>query len=220
VKPQSDAEKFAVVLRQTQLKNLRVCFGELTLHGRKGVSQRIQYNQEDFNMLGDSHEYTFTLANGDLQLSLQLYQNFRIHDRLFCYNRINGMGGMLFSINLTTEKEASGIISLDQQIKFSEGRGANSKETRRQKQQLLCDVLLSEGFLIFGSAVLVLGTFDTHRSVFLDTTPDKFLLDFIRVSILKGHFMGNKGYQLETIGVNPWNWTLGVRKVWQGQGIL
>ena len=89
------------------------------------------------------------------------------------------------------------MIFLTQKIKFSEGRGSDLVEIRRQKQLGLCHMLELEGFDIIDNNDLILGIFDTNRSEFLNATSEKFLLDFMHVSILKGHFMGNKGYQLK-----------------------
>ena len=46
---------------------------------------------------------------------------------------------------------------------------------------------------------LILGIFDPVLKKFVNTTAHQFLNDFIVVSILKGHFQGNKGYQLEIL---------------------
>ena len=44
-----------------------------------------------------------------------------------------------------------------------------------------------------------MGIFDIDKWRFVNTTPEKFLNDFIVISLLKGHFQGNKGYQLEIL---------------------
>jgi hypothetical protein len=194
---ESDASKFVAVLKETQLKPIRLQYPGLILEGRHGVSERIRYNDVEWEMLDSDHEYTFPIPDGDLLVSLQFYENVSEHYRLFCYSKINGIEGMLFSVNLTTQKDADGMIFLNQKIKFSEGRGEDKAEIRRQKQFLICNMLKSRGFDVTDTNELIMGIFDTKRSEFLNTTPAKFLMDFLYVSILKGHFMGNKGYQLK-----------------------
>lgn len=46
---------------------------------------------------------------------------------------------------------------------------------------------------------IVLGIFDPSSAKFVNTTPERFINDFLMVSLLKGHFQGNKGYQLEVL---------------------
>ena len=55
------------------------------------------------------------------------------------------------------------------------------------------------GFDMTENSDLILGIFDPIKKQLLNTSIDKFLNDFIVVSILKGHFQGNKGYQLEIL---------------------
>ena len=114
-----DAEIFAEILRKTKLPN-EITIGKFILKGTKGVKDKIQYNQDGFESLQNEHEYTFPILDGDLQVSLQLYENTSDFYRLFCYTKINGKEGMTFSVNLTTEKESDNVIYLTQKIKFSE----------------------------------------------------------------------------------------------------
>ena len=97
-----DAEIFAEILRKTKLPN-EIIIGKFILKGTKGVKDKIQYNQDGFESLQNEHEYTFPILDGDLQVSLQLYENTSDFYRLFCYTKINGKEGMTFSVNLTTE---------------------------------------------------------------------------------------------------------------------
>ena len=103
-----DAEIFAEILRKTKLPN-EITIGKFILKGTKGVKDKIQYNQDGFESLQNEHEYTFPILDGDLQVSLQLYENTSDFYRLFCYTKINGKEGMTFSVNLTTEKELATI---------------------------------------------------------------------------------------------------------------
>ena len=196
-----DAEVFAKLLRGIKLPN-KINIGKFILHGKKGVKDKIQYNQEGLDLLQNQHEYTFPILDGDLQVSLQLYENVSNHYRLFCFTRINGKQGMTFSVKLTTEKESANVIYLTQKIKFAEqyqGSSQLAQAHRRQKQIVYCDLLRKLNFDITDNSDLILGIFDPTKKQFANTSIDKFLNDFIVVSILKGHFQGNKGFQLEIL---------------------
>lgn len=196
-----DATQFADLLKQTKL-NDRISIGKFILFGREGVSDSLQYNQTGADMLDNEHEYTFPIQDGELQISLQLYENVLNHYRLFCFTKFNKKQGMTFSVNLTTEKESDNVIYLTQKIKFAEQYEGNSQLAqahRRQKQIVFCDLLKKLGFDMTENSDLILGIFDPLKKQLLNTSIDKFLNDFIVVSILKGHFQGNKGYQLEIL---------------------
>lgn len=195
-----DAEIFAELLRDTKLPN-KITIGKFVLQGTKGVKDNIQYNQTDLDLLQNQHEYTFPILDGDLQVSLQLYENISSYYRLFCYTRINGKQGMTFSVNLTTEKESKNVIYLTQKIKFAEqyqGSAQLAQAHRRQKQIVFCDLLRKLGLVVTENCDLTLAIFDPVKKQ-IDQPIDKLLNDFIVVSILKGHFQGNKGYQLEIL---------------------
>ncbi|OLD62964.1 MAG: hypothetical protein AUI47_10705 [Acidobacteria bacterium 13_1_40CM_2_68_5] len=66
---------------------------------------------------------------------------------------------------------------------------------------------------------LVLGTFDTGSGRFLDTTPQAFLRDFALASLVKGHFMGNKGYRLPGLPDVPTTWTTVQRSTLIGRAV-
>lgn len=197
----NDAEKFARLLKDTKLSG-EISFGKFILKGRKGVENVIQYNQAGLDMLDNEHEYTFSILEGNLQVSLQLYENINNHYRLFCFTRFGKNQGLTFSVNLTTEKESENVIYLTQKIKFTEryeGSKKLAQAHRRQKQIVFCDLLKKLGLEITDNNDLILGIFDPSRNELVNTSSHKFLNDFILVSILKGHFQGNKGYQLEIL---------------------
>jgi len=131
-----DAEQFASILKRANL-NDKISIGKFLLYGQSGVTDKIQYNQDGLDMLDNHHEYTFPIQDGDLQVSLQLYENTSYHYRLFCYTKINNKKpGMTFSVNLTTEKESDNIIYLTQKIKFAEqyeGSAQLAQAHRKQK---------------------------------------------------------------------------------------
>ena len=146
--------------------------------------------------------YKFSLPNQEnIEISIQLYENINDHHRLFCFND----EGMLFSINLTT-KDNGVDISLEQKISFREGRGENDTEKnelkaiRKEKQRELCSLLEKLGFSVDNNNI-ELGSFDPIKKKLIDTDPEEFLESFMKISILKGHFQGNKGYELDIDGI-------------------
>lgn len=195
-----DALKFAAVLLDAQLNKNQIKIGNFVLTGTKGINSTIFYNKDDFQILGRCHEYTLPLLDGNIELSLQLYCNTSDHYRLYCYSKCNNITGMLFSINLTTEKDIDGSIFLTQKIRFSDrlsGDENYQKQFRRMKQRVFVNMLRKLNYEVTDNNDILLGIFDTKRCQFLNTTSEKFLEDFILISLLKGHFMGNKGYELE-----------------------
>jgi hypothetical protein len=203
-----DAVIFATLLKNTVLPKTTLKIGNFVLKGSKGVKNKINYNNvtddsyEDIDMLSGTHEYTFHIQQGDLEVSLQLYENNRDHYRLFCYTRFNNTQGMTFSVNLTTEKESDDIIYLTQKIKFAEqykGDKELAQAHRRQKQIVFCDLLKKMGYDISENSDVLLGIFDPIKKELVNTTVEGFLNDFLVISLIKGHFQGNKGYQLEIL---------------------
>lgn len=196
-----DAKSFSNLLSNTTLSNY-LSLVNFLLKFTKGVGSNIQYNRKGLDLLKNKHEYTFPIIEGDLQLSIQLYRNSNNHYRLFCFTHIKGKSGLTFSVNLTTEKESENIIYLTQKIKFSEqykGNNTIAQSFRRQKQIIFCNLLTKLGFDVTENNDLILGIFDPKQKRFINTSSEKFLNDFIVVSLLKGHFQGNKGYQLEIL---------------------
>jgi hypothetical protein len=200
----ADADAFARVLRRTDLASNTLRFGHFILRGRKGIADRINWSNREGDLLGDRHEYSFPVgqANEKIQVSLQLYENILGHYRLFAYTKASDVAGMAFSVNLTTKKESKNVIFLEQAISFKE-RYLDSKdggvERRRHKQILLCDLLRRIGMEVDDDSRLVLGVFDPQKRTLLDATPQDFLNNFIVAALLKGHFQGNKGYELEVV---------------------
>ena len=196
-----DALSFAQLLKETQLPDhLRI--GKFLLPGAKGVADSIQYNQAGFDLLENRHEYSFPLLEGVLQVSMQLYLNSAGHYRLFCYTRMGDTQGMVFSLNLTTKKESGSVIYLTQKIRFAEQYQVSpllAQAHRRQKQTVFCQQLRRMGYDVTESNDLRLGIYDPTRKQLVNTKPQDLLNDFLVVSLLKGHYQGNKGYQLEIL---------------------
>ncbi len=201
-----DARSFARVLAAARLPAGQVSLGRLSLAAWRGVADRIQYNKRVVDLLDNAHEYTFRLRSSDLQLSLQLYENVTRYYRLFCYTRMDVTQGMTFSVNLTTQRQGDHRITLRQTLRFAdrhEGNVEDVKAMRQEKQRLLTALLRAHGLFVTSKNEILLGVFDPTKGQFVDTTPDKFLNNFIAVSLIKGHFQGNKGYVLDGLPALP-----------------
>lgn len=154
------------------------------------------------NLIKKEHDYTFLIMEGKLEISLELCLSRNDQYRLFCNSSCNGIKGMLFMLNLDTQRDAKGIIFLTQKIKFVDRYQVSEKlasEYRRNKQIIFTNYLRKIGFEVTDNNDLIFGIFDTRSKKLLNTTPEKFINDFISISILKGHFMTNKGYELEIL---------------------
>lgn len=198
---EKDALKFSETIKEiSSLKKIKL--GNFSIPIKKSNIGRIWYNQDDFEFIKSTHDYKVQLFDGTLELSLQLYRNVNNHYRLRTISRINGVEGQLFSVNLTTEKDAKKGIFLVQKIKFVEQYKGNkllAKKHRKMKQVVLCDLLKKLNFDVTDNNDVILGIYNLKERCFVNTTPESFLNDFITISILKGHFMGNKGYELEIL---------------------
>lgn len=122
---------------------------------------------------------------------MQFYENVDRHWRLFAYTK----KGMLFSVNLTTATEDSNGVVLQQTLAFRAPQRLE-RQVREEKRDALVRLLWELGYEIREGNRVYLGTFDGKSAKFLDTTAVAFLRDFVILAMLKGHFMGNKGYSL------------------------
>jgi len=195
----AEVKAFANILRKAKPSQPVISLGELSLFGKRTEIDSLKYNRRSWELLKGAHDYIFSIGGSEVQLSAQLYLNERDHYRLFAYGRCGSACGMLFSLNLTTSKDAKGIIGLSQRIRFAEGRGktpAAAQAIRQTKVQILADILTRSGITITDNYEIELGLFSSNKRDFLDTTSPKFLSQFLTVALLKGHLQGNRGYQL------------------------
>lgn len=201
------AQIFAQSLATAKLSDLVI--GSTILKPTYGVSDHINYNRQkwedgsNIDMLDNAQEYTLRADRLNIQISLQLYENSRFHYRLFAYTKSSDCKGMVFSVNLTTEQINENSISLQQKIKFTEQTNNGvvlTKENREQKKIKMLNLLKKLGFNVTKSNDVILGSFSPKEGKFKNTTPDKFLQDFVTIAIIKGHFQGNKGYFIPDLG--------------------
>jgi len=101
---------------------------------------------------------------------------------------------MLLSLNLTLLRATGQSFILRQHLHLTT-RGL-SKAERSKRRGKLCATLTRLRLQVDPSGHLTLGTFDAQAGCFLDTTPKAFIRDFALAALVKGHFMGNKGYRL------------------------
>lgn len=198
----------AATLIETEIKPARINIGEISLK-----LKRIKDEEQEpaaWQLLRGMHDYEVIIGDTPIRLSIQLFLNPLNHYRLFAFAR----SGMLFSVNFTTAEDAAGIITLNQRIKFGEGRkqdGEAATSIRQAKARLLCDLLVRTGFTVTDNMEVELGTFSAKERAFLDTTPEQFLLSFMGIALLKGHFQGNKGFQFACMprfdDTFQWKWS-------------
>ncbi|GAB4209401.1 MAG: hypothetical protein OHK0013_28820 [Sandaracinaceae bacterium] len=185
--------RFRDALLEANVRTLAIDVTRPQLQGRLGISTatRLQYNHQPWQLLGRSLEFSFGLPKSEpLEVSVQLYLNVSDHWRLFSYCK----GGLLFSLNLTRMRDTADIISLEQRLLMS-GRSMQPAERAAAVTALAAQLRRAE-VDVSDDGRVACGTFDGRRGSFLDTTPKRFVRDFVVASVLKGHFMANKGYSL------------------------
>ena len=173
-----DAEVFAESIKRTELKDNILHFGKLTLTGKNGINGKLWWNYEDWELIKRKHDYTFEILDGELEISLQLSLNVNEHYKFRAVTRINKTEGVVFSVNLTTQKESKNIIYLTNKIKFSEtykGNDKLAKTYRREKQNLFANILKKLNFEVTDNNDIILGIFDPNKKTFINTTKEKYI---------------------------------------------
>lgn len=197
------ATKFVDALWDFNQEEVTIEIDNHKFYGKKGISSNIQYSRDYCQLLGEELSYTFLLPNQQLEISLQFYVNNSNYYRLFAFTRCNGEVGLVFSINLSRNRLGDGRYALKNKIKFSErieGDPEIAKEIRKRKQEVLCDLLADLKYNVSDENDIYLGVFDTLNSLdgeFIDTDVNRFVHDMLTITLLKGHYMGNKGYRLD-----------------------
>lgn len=191
-------EAFRDALLSTRAEKFSIRGLETPIVVSPGVhnSRWLRYRDVGFQLLERAHEYTFAIHGSDaVEILAQFYRNTSGYWRLFAYNK----KGMLFSLNLTLARNGSGSLPLRQKL-MSFTRGV-TMDDRRQAMDDLSENLREMGLQVSEDRVVDLGDFDVARAVFVRTTARKFMRDFMTVALIKGHYMGNKGYELPGL---PW----------------
>lgn len=192
---QKDAEIFAKALNAVQLGE-KVKIGKFYLRNTPPAIRIIDKN----DLLGSVHQYIFAVENKTLALTLKIILGNDDKYRLFAYTKVEDNEGIVLTMDVSTQRAESNIISLMQIIKFTErfsGQEDVTKTDRKHKQAAMSKILTTLGFHVTVHSDLLFGQFDTDTGQFLGTKADRFLIDIVLVALLKGHLQGNKGYQLE-----------------------
>lgn len=202
---QREIQTFADSFKTTELKNNLINFGSFFIKAKKIQGQEI-VNFSGIDLLDFKQQYEVTIKQKTIKFYIQLYENITSAGnkqfRLAAYSTADKTTGMIFTINLSKQKDAKGQIFLLSKFTFTQqpkGHKELTKAHRKLKQQLFSDILNNLDFDLTDNNDIVFGIFDLNQKAFLNTTSEKFLQDFLVVSILKGHFMANKGYEIELL---------------------
>lgn len=136
----------------------------------------------DGNYLGRNFEYTLQSDKLEIPIAIQLYLNVNEHYRVYCFTK---NGKMLSSFNLSTGYNG-GIVDINIQIKITEQK--LTKEERQKKRDDIIELLYNEGLTILPKNIVHLGSYDTVNDIFINTTPEKLMIDFLKVCLTKGYY--------------------------------
>lgn len=194
---------FATQLKAATLSGDFIRVGSFLLAAqRTDTGHLVNFTGKD--LLDFNHQYLVNIRNKDFIFHVQLYENTTSAGnkqfRLASYVE-NGPGnGMIFTINLSRNKSEANQLSLTSKLTFTQqpkGHKDLAKAHRRLKQYLFAEVLSNLSIDVTDENDVIFGIYDLKSGNLLNTTFDRLLNDFLVVSILKGHFMANKGYEIE-----------------------
>lgn len=208
-----ELEPFAENFKTTLLKDNTIHFGSFFLKANK-IANKEFANFSNKDLLDFRQQYNTIINKQLIAFYIQLYRNItgvgNRQFRLASYSKIGRAFGMIFTINMTKQKDASGKLFLTSKFTFTqqpEGHKELASAHRKLKQQLFAEILSNLDFDLTDNNDILFGIFDLKAKRFLNTTSEKFLQDFLIVSILKGYFMANKGYEIELLpsfkNINP-----------------
>ena len=186
-------QKIANLLNETIIKRISLSFLDPPIEGVRGIltTTNIAANMKRNNLIGRNQEYLFWIPNDfPLEISIQLYMNTLNHWRIFVFTK----RGMLFSINLTTQKQTRYLVTIAQTLSIRVQ--SLSTEERKRNLENLVSCLRDIGLEVNGNNKVVLGQFDGQSGQFLDTSPQSFIRDILVLALVKGHFMTNKQIKL------------------------
>jgi len=200
-----EIQTFADSFKTTELKNNLIHFGSFFIKAKKIQGQELA-NFSGIDLLDFKQQYEIKIKQKTIKFYIQLYENITSAGnkqfRLAAYSTVDKTMGMVFTINLSKQKDAEGQLFLLSKFTFTQQPKGHKELTnahRKLKQQLFSDILNNLDFDLTDNNDIIFGVFDLNKKVFLNTTSAKFLQDFLIVSILKGHFMANKGYEIELL---------------------
>lgn len=149
--------------------------------------RNLKYN----NLLSNKQEYILKTKGARIPISIQIYPNKRGQYMIYCYtNR-----GALFSINFNIARYyEEDVLLFRHHLKISTIK--LSPEQREKNLQKILVMAEAEGVETDGK-VVILGRYLYKETMFKDNDFADFLLAFTKLSIIKGHFMSNKGYEVK-----------------------
>lgn len=188
-----DLNNFAEKILEVDLKEVTINKSTFSLQqGHKYSINNQKGDLAETNFFGNRLKYTVNQNNLEIPISIQLYENTSGHYRIFVFNKM----GMLTSVNLT-KGYSDGKIKLQIQLRLS-NRNMTKEERAKLRDMLVFDVE-NEGIRIAGKNTVYFGEYDVSKEDFIDTNPKKFLEELVKVAIIKGHYMKNKGYELKAL---------------------
>lgn len=200
-----EIQTFADSFKKTVLKNNLINLGSFFINAKKINGQEF-VNFSGIDFLDFKQQFQITINQKAIKFYIQLYKNITSTGnkqfRLASYSSAGKITGMIFTINLSKQKDAKGQLFLLSKLTFAQqpkGHKELVNAHRNLKQQLFADLLNNLDFDLTDNNDVVFGIFDLNKKMFLNTTSEKFLQDYLVVSILKGHFMANKGYEVELL---------------------
>lgn len=188
---------FSEALRAVEPMAITIPGTESPIVGEPGDMVSNTHRYEEHEEFGLEHEYRFNIPkHPTLRVTVDLRLDGGVYWRLLAYSRIKGKPthGMLFSINLTHEQHDPKLLALKQRLK-SATRGVDS-DVRGRSMESLTEHLRAIGLDVGEDRALNLGSFERHSGKFRGTTAANLIRDFVVTAVIKGHYMGNKGYEL------------------------
>lgn len=206
-------QPFADSFKKTKLRDNTIWFGSFFLKVNKILkAEFVNFSNND--LLDFKQQYEVIINKQTVKFYLQLYENITSANnkqfRFASYSQTEKVSGMIFTINMTKQKDALGQLFLLSKFTFKQqtkGHEELASAHRQLKRQLFEEILNRLDFDLTDNNDILFGIFNLKTKKFLNTTAEKFLQDFLVVSILKGHFMANKGYEIELLpsfkNINP-----------------
>lgn len=194
---------FAKNLKAVTLKGEFINIGSFLLKTKK-TKTNVFSNFSGKDLLDFTLQFQTTINEQKLVFYIQLYENITSsgnkHFRLASYVQSESSKGMIFTINLSKHKDEEKQLFLTSKLVFTQQPGGHKElatSYRKLKQYLFAEILNNLGYDITDNNDILFGIYDLNTKQFLNTSAEKFLNDFLVVTILKGHFMANKGYEIE-----------------------
>lgn len=194
---------FAKNLKTVTLNGNFINIGSFLLKAKQTKTRGLT-NFSGKDLLDFTLQFQTTINGRKLVFYIQLYENITSsgnkHFRLASYVQSESTSGMIFTINLSKHKDEKKQLALTSKLTFTQqpdGHKELATSHRKLKQYLFAEILNNLGYDITDNNDIVFGIYDLNTKQFLNTSSEKFINDFLVVTILKGHFMANKGYEIE-----------------------